>query len=91
MLRLVQENAFCVSKLLDKVKFIRSLQGFDDTQNSFSFVRLFMQNQVVGYFEKQLHKSPAYRKARAAAAEELLATKLELLEEKCDLGTVSPS
>ena len=46
-----------------------------------------MQDPFQSSYEEQLHESPAYRKAQIAAAEELLAAKLELLEEKYNLGT----
>ena len=86
ILILIQKNAISVQKLLNRARF-RSLQGFDDTQSSFTPVAIMIQDPFKNSFEEQLHESPAYRKAQAAAEEELLAAKLELLEEKYNLGT----
>ena len=87
---MVQQNARSIQNLLNKAKSIRSLQGFDDTQSVFATVHSIMRDPLKGSFEEQLHQSPAYRKAQAAAAEDLLAAKLELLEEKYNLGTSEP-
>ena len=82
-------NASSVQKLLNKAKSIRSLQGFDDTQSIFTSVESLVQESYRDHYAEQLFQSPAYRKAHVTAAEDLLAAKLELLEEKYNLGPVN--
>ena len=75
-----------MEKLLNRARSIRSTQGVDDNQSTFNVVQSFIQNLSGASLEEELKQSSVYQKARAAAAEDLLASKIELLEEKYKLG-----
>lgn len=90
--------------MLNRAKSIRSDQGFNDCESSFHPSRqtvvyetpFHSAQQTVVYgltqsYEEELMQSSAYQKAQSAAAEELFAKKLELLEEKYELGKRSGS
>lgn len=82
MFRLLKQNTAYIRKILHRAKSIRSYQGFEDDQSSFHFT-----HQSAGYgllpsYEAQLAQSSTYQRAQTAAAEELLARKIELLDEK---------
>lgn len=85
--------------MLNRAKSIRSDQGFSDCESSFHQSQQTVvyespfdsAKKTVVYglaksYEQELMQSSAYQKAQSAAAEELFAKKLELLEEKYELG-----
>lgn len=82
MFRLLKQNTADIQKILHRAKSIRSYQGFDDDQSSFNFTRQSAAYGLVPSYEAQLAQSSTYQRAQAAAAEELLARKIELLDEK---------
>ena len=88
VLRLVQENSSKMQKLLNRARSIRSMQGVDDSESTLNAVQSFIRNPFGASIEEELNQSSVYQKARVAAAEELLAGKIELLEEKYKLGKV---
>lgn len=78
----MKENIVDIRKILHRAKSIRSNQGFDDDQSSFHF-----DNQSAAYglappYQAQLAQSSSYQRAEKAAADELLASKIKLLDEK---------
>lgn len=82
MLRLLKENIVDIRKILHRAKSIRSNQGVDDDQSSFHF-----DNQSAAYglapsYQAQLAQSSSYQRAEKAVADELLASKIKLLDEK---------
>lgn len=82
MLRLLKENIVDIRRILHRAKSIRSYQGVDDDQSSFHF-----DNQSAAYglapsYQAQLAQSSSYQRAEKAAADELLTSKIELLDEK---------
>lgn len=91
ILKLVKENKAIVQKVLNRAKTIRSDQGFNDRESSFHSAQQTVAYGLAQSYEEQLMQSSAYQKAQSAAAEELLAGKLELLEEKYELGKRSGS
>lgn len=83
MFRLLKQNTADIRKILHRAKSIRSYQGFDDDdQSSFHFTHQSATFGLVPSYEAQLAQSSTYQRAQAAAAEELLARKIELLDEK---------
>ena len=83
--RLLKQNTADIRKILHRAKSIRSYQGVDDDRSSFHLTHQSAAYGSVPLYEAQLAQSPAYRRAQTAAAEELLARKIELLEEKYTL------
>ena len=82
MFRLLKENTADLRKILHRAKSIRSYQGVDDDQSSFHFTYQSASYGFVPSYEAQLAQSSTYQRAQSAAAEELLARKIELLDEK---------
>ena len=82
MFRLLKQNTADIRKILHRAKSIRSYQGFDDDQSSFNFINQSDTYGLVPSYETQLAQSSTYQRAQTAAAEELLARKIELLDEK---------
>lgn len=82
MLSLLKENIVEIRKILHRAKSIRSYQGVDDDQSSFHFDNQSATYGLVPSYETQLAQSPRYQRAEKAAADELLTSKIELLDEK---------
>ena len=82
MFRLLKQNTADIRKILHRAKSIRSYQGIDDDQSSFNVTHQSASYGLVPSHEAQLAQSPAYQRAQTAAAEELLARNIELLEGK---------
>lgn len=83
VLKLLKQDTADIRRILHRAKSIRSYQGFDDDQSSFHFThQSFTSFGVNPSYEAQLAQSSTYRRAQTAAAEELLARKIELLDEK---------
>lgn len=82
MFRLLKQNTADIQKILHRAKSIRSYQGFDDDQSSFNFTNQSDTYGLMPSYETQLAQSSTYQRAQTAAAEELLARKIELLDEK---------
>lgn len=82
MFRLLKQNTADIQKILHRAKSIRSYQGFDDDQSSFNFINQSDTYGLVPSYETQLAQSSTYQRAQTAAAQELLASKIELLDEK---------
>lgn len=81
ILRLLKQNRADIRKVLHQAKSIRSEQGIDDDQSSFNFAHQSVDYGLVPSYEAQLSQSSTYQRARTAAAEELLARKIELMDE----------
>lgn len=84
----MKENTAAIRRRFNRAKSIRSLQDFDDSQSSFHSAQQSVAYDLAQPYGEQLVQSSAYQRAQTAAAEELFAAKLELLEEKYELGTV---
>lgn len=82
MFRLLKQNTADIRKILHHPKSISSYQGFDDDQSSFHFTHQSATFGLVPSYEAQLAQSSTNQRAQTAAAEELLARKIELLDEK---------
>lgn len=83
ILKLLKQDTADIRRILHHAKSIRSYQGFDDDQSSFHFTHQSITSLGVDpSYEAQLAQSSTYRRAKTAAAEELLARKIELLDEK---------
>ena len=67
--RLLKQNTADIRKILHRAKLIRPYQGVEDDQSSF-------------HFNHKSAQSPTYQRAQTAAAVELLARKIELLDGK---------
>lgn len=87
----MKENNAIVEKVLNRAKTIRSDQGFKERESSFHSAQQIVVYGLAQSYEEQLMQSSAYQKSQPAAAEELLARKLEFLEEKYELGKRSGS
>lgn len=81
ILELLKQNRVDIRKMLHRAKSIRSQQGIDDDQSSFNFAHQSVDYGLVPSYEAQLSQSSTYQRAKTAAAEELLARKIELMDE----------
>lgn len=79
---LLKQNAADIRRIFHRAKSIRFDQGVDDDQSSFNLVHQSLAYGLVPSYEAQLSQSSTYQRAQTAAAEELLARKIELLDEK---------
>lgn len=82
MMRLLKENIVDIRKILRRAKSIRSYQGVDDDQSSFHFDNQSAAYGFVPSYDVQLNQSSRYQRVEEAAADELLTSKIELLNEK---------
>lgn len=85
ILTLLKQNMADIQKVLHRARSIRSEQGILDDQSSFNFAQLPVDNGLVPSYEAQLAQSSAYQRAKAAPAEELLDSKIELMSENYEL------
>lgn len=82
VLTLLKQNAADIRRIFHRAKSIRFDQGVDDDQSSFDLAHQSLAYELVPSYEAQLSQSSTYQRAQTAAAEELLARKIELLDEK---------
>lgn len=82
MLRLLKENIVDIRKILHRAKSIRSDQGVDDDQSSFHFENQSAACGLTPSYQAQLAQSSSYQRAEKVVAEELLTSKIKLLDEK---------
>lgn len=80
--KLLKQNAADIRKIFHRAKSIRLDQGIDDDQSSFHLAHQSIAFGLVPSYETQLLQSSTYQRAQTAAAEELLAGKIELMDEK---------
>lgn len=79
----LQQNLADIRKIFHRAKSIRLDQGIEDDQSSFYFThQAAAAFELVSSYEAQLSQSSTYQRAQTAAAEELLAKKIELMDEK---------
>lgn len=78
----LKQNAADVRKVFHRAKSIRSDHGVDDDQSYFHLAHQSLVYGLVPSYEAQLFQSSTYQRAQTTAAEELLARKIELLDEK---------
>lgn len=69
-----------------RTKPIRSDHGVHDNQSSFHLAHQSLTYRLVSPYEAQLFESLTYQRAQTAAAKELIARKIELMDEKYALG-----
>lgn len=86
ILRLLEQNRADIRKVFDQAKSICSEQGIDDDQSSFYFARQSIDYGVVPSYEAQLSRLSTYQLAKMATVEELLAKKIELMDENYALN-----
>lgn len=86
ILRLLKKNTAAIHKMYSKARSIRSAQGVEDEESSFSWSQTSIAYNLSHSFDEELAGSSAYQKAQEAAAEDLFAQRLKLLEEKFALG-----
>ena len=80
--KLLKQKAADIRKIFHRAKSIRLDQGIDDDQSSFHLAHQSISFGLVPSYETQLLRSSTYQRAQTAAAEELLAGKIELMDEK---------
>lgn len=78
----LQRNLADIRRIFHRAKSIRLGQGSEDDQSSFHFTHQAAAFGLVPSYEAQLSQSSTYQRAQTAAAEELLAKKIELMDEK---------
>lgn len=82
ILKSLQKNLADIRRIFHRAKSIRSDQGLEDDQSSFTFTHQSAALGLTPSYEAQLSQSSTYQRAQTAAAEELLARKIELMDEK---------
>lgn len=81
-LKSLQKNLADIRRIFHRAKSIRLDQGIEEDQSSFHFTHQAAAFGLVPSYEAQLSQSSTYQRAQTAAAEELLAKKIELMDEK---------
>ena len=82
ILKSLQKNLADIRWIFHHAKSIRSDQGIEDDQSSFHFTHQAAALGLVPPYEAQLSQSSTYQRAQTAAVEELLAKRIELMDEK---------
>lgn len=78
----LQQNLADIRKNFHRAKSIRLDQGIEEDQSSFHFMHQAAAFGLVPSYEAQLSQSSTYQRAQAAAVEELVAQRIELMDEK---------
>ena len=82
ILKSLQKNLADIRRIFHRAKSIRLDQGIEDDQSSFQFTHQSVAFGLAPLYEAQLSQSSSYQRAQTAAAEELLARRIELMDEK---------
>lgn len=82
ILKSLQQNLADIRRIFHRAKSIRLNQGIGDDQSSFHLTNQVAAFGLVPSYEAQLSQSSTYQRAQTAAAEELFAKRIELLDEK---------
>lgn len=80
--QLLKENTADIQRVSHRARSIRSEQGIEDDKSSFQLAHQASGYGLVPSYEAELSRSSTYKRAQMTAAEELLARKIELLDEK---------
>ncbi|MCJ1346152.1 hypothetical protein MMC31_004366, partial [Peltigera leucophlebia] len=82
ILKSLQQNLADIRRILHRTKSIRSNQGLGDDQSSFHLTHQVAAFGLVPSYEAQLSQSSTYQRAQSTAVEELVAKRIELMDEK---------